>query len=52
VRPPSAKPLSGKERLQRSIAARNGNENRYFCFVLGYAPQFPLVVALRQEAEK
>jgi len=25
------------------------NENRYFCFALGYAPQFPLVAALRAE---
>ena len=25
------------------------NENRYFCFSLGYLPQFPLVAALRAE---
>ena len=25
------------------------NENRYFCFSLGYLPQFPLVPALRAE---
>ncbi|MFM9100894.1 MAG: hypothetical protein ACKOPS_05965, partial [Cyanobium sp.] len=25
------------------------NENRYFCFSLGYLPQFPLVQALRAE---
>lgn len=25
------------------------NENRYFCFSLGYQPQFPLVTALRAE---
>ena len=49
--PSNVRPFSVKERQQRSIAARNRNENRYFFFALGYAPQFPLVAAMRQEAE-